>query len=486
MTSAVEPIGYPLIVDLDGTLLLTDTLWEAVLRLVVSKPLTAILIPIWMLRGKAYFKAKVANQQPWQPRRIPLNEPLVEYLQAQRAIGRTIILATAAHRSIAQVVASHLDIFSSVLATDSAVNLEGIHKLEAIVKTVGPQFSYAGNANADIPIWKKAQSAIVVSSSTGLVDRVSKLTRVEQHFVVQGGGWRGWMKAIRVHQWLKNLLVFVPLVTSLTFFQPDHVLHLIECFLAFCAVASGTYIANDLFDLDHDRAHASKRYRPLANGAIELSAAIAVSVVLVTSGLLVTAAINWSLSLILSAYLFLTLAYSLVLKRHVVADMTALAALYTLRIIAGAYAINVPLSQWLLTFSCLLFFGLAALKRCTELSQLEDPASTKTAPGRDYKATDLRVLWPMGVAASFSSVVVFELFMVSQAAATAKEPMPWSPASWITSILLLYWLTRLWIKTSRGEMNDDPIVYAIRDRGSRITVLAIVLFFVAARLPNAL
>jgi 4-hydroxybenzoate polyprenyltransferase len=180
--------------------------------------------------------------------------------------------------------------------------------------------------------------------------------------------------------------------------------------------------------------------------------------------------------LILSAYLFLTLAYSLVLKRHVVADMTALAALYTLRIIAGAYAINVPLSQWLLTFSCLLFFGLAALKRCTELSQLEDPASTKTAPGRDYK----------GVAASFSSVVVFELFMVSQAAATAKDPMPWSPASWITSILLLYWLTRLWIKTSRGEMNDDPIVYAIRDRGSRITVLAIVLFFVAARLPNAL
>jgi 4-hydroxybenzoate polyprenyltransferase len=477
MTAGTTP--YPLVVGLDGTLLKTDSLWELLTHLLVRKPLTALLVPCWLLRGRAYFKAKVASYQPWQSLRAPINAPLVEYLRHQRALGRTIVLATAAHRSIAQAVASDLDLFSLVLATESTVNLEGSTKLHAIVRNVGPEFSYAGNSRADLVIWEQAQTAIVVGRSFRIVDRVSRLTPIERHFAGDRRDWRCWVKAVRVYQWLKNLLVFIPLLTSLTFMLPDKWVRSAVCFLVFSAVASGTYIVNDLLDLDHDRLHPTKQYRPLASGTIGIPEAAAVSLILVVSGVVIAGAISILLSLILLIYLVLTLSYSIVLKRHVVADVTALACLYTLRIIAGAFAIDVPVSEWLLAFSCLMFFGLAVLKRCTELAVL-DPTDKLVAPGRDYRGADLRVLWPIGVASSVCAVVVFELFMESQSVPLSTR----LPMSWTTSILLLYWLTRLWVKTSRGEMNDDPVVFAMRDRGSRIIVLAIVISFVFARLPR--
>jgi 4-hydroxybenzoate polyprenyltransferase len=470
----------PLVVDLDGTLLSTDSLWEGVIRLLIREPLVACLIPFWLLRGRAFLKTSIASHVPWQSLKAPFNEALVEYLRNQRERGRTLVLATAAHRSIAEEIASQVGFFDMVLATEPPENLNGERKLIAIKEKVGNRFSYAGNSDDDLPIWREAESAIVVGSSLKRLNRVAKLTPIECTFAGPGRGWRDLIRSLRVHQWLKNLLVFVPLVTSLTFMFPDYWLRAIICFVAFNLVASGTYIINDLLDLDHDRSHSRKKYRPLASGALSIPGSLGASLMLITLGILIAASISVTLLSILGGYIFLTLSYSSVLKSHVVADIIVLACLYTLRIVAGASAIEVTLSQWLLSFSCLIFLGLAVLKRCAELAALSE-GNNRRAPGRDYAAADLRVLWPMGIASSFCSVVVFELFMASQSQSASQFP-----TSWITSAILLYWLTRLWVKTSRGMMSDDPIVFAMTDRGSRITVLMIVLSFVLLRIPSVL
>lgn len=470
-------IAPTLVVDLDGTLTPVDTLHESLARLLRRQPLQLLRVPLWLAAGRAGFKGAVATRLRLDPASLPWNQPLLDYLREQKAAGRRLVLATAAHRQIADDVAAYLGLFDEVLATADGHNLKGEAKLAAIRAREGEHFAYAGDSAADLPVWAGARAAIVVGGTPQRLAQVQARTPLERHFAHPAGGWAVWRKALRLHQWAKNALLFVPLLTAWTSSTWVALGHLLLAFLAFSLVASATYVVNDLGDLDNDRAHPRKRSRPLASGALPVLQVLAVAAALLLLGFAVALFLSPAFTLALAVYVVLTTAYSAVLKRYVLLDVLALGLLYTIRIIAGAIAIEVAVSAWLLVFSAFIFFSLALVKRCAELVLYRQQGRSASA-GRDYRVEDLVVLWPMGVGASLSAVVVFCLF------ASSHETLVRYAAPdllWITAAGLLYWLGRLWIKTSRGEMHDDPMVYALRDRGSRLTVLTMVAAALSAR-----
>ncbi len=469
--------GMPLIVDLDGTLTPSDTLLESVIKLVKQSPFNLLRLPIWLLSGKSRFKNSIAQHTEFSAEYLPYNELLLAYLRDEKAKGRRIVLATAAHRSIAESVSMHLGLFDLVLATDANLNLKGQAKLQAIEDAVGKSFVYAGDSLADLPIWKAAKAAILV----GVTKKISKLiqldTPIEQDFPKARAGFAVWARALRLHQWLKNLLLFVPLLTAFSFLDIEKFGTMILAFLAFSLVASATYIVNDLWDLENDRAHPRKRLRPFANARLPISHGLAVAASALALAFILALALPSGFSLMLVLYLALTSVYSWVLKEYVLLDVLMLSILYTLRILAGSVAIGVAPSSWLMAFSVFIFLSLALVKRCAELVSHEKngmPASR----GRDYRVTDLVVLWPLGAGAALSSVVVFGLF-ISALDTQLRYASP--QILWLVAIGLIYWLARLWIKTSRSEMHDDPLIYAIKDRGSRIVILLMIVVTLVAK-----
>ena len=460
----------PLVVDLDGTLTPTDTLIESVIRFLKQSPLNFFKVIFWLFLGRAGFKQHIATRVSIAADLLPYNQGLLDYLQSEKRQGRSIILATAAHRLIADKVAAHLGIFDSVLASDANHNLKGRNKLAAIRQTLGDNFVYAGDCQADVPIWQAAQAAVLVGVSPGLSQAVQRVVPVEQTFAVEKAGVSTWLKALRVHQWLKNLLLFVPLLTAFSFADLGRLFTMVLAFMAFSLAASATYIVNDLWDLDNDRAHPRKRLRPFASCQISIGHGVLIAFIALVSALTLAWTVNTGFFMMLVVYVVLTSAYSWVLKEYVLVDVLMLALLYTLRILAGSVAVGIATSSWLLAFSVFMFFSLALVKRCSELVSLEH-AGAKAIRGRDYRVTDLVVLWPLGVGAALSAVVVFGLF-INAPETQVRYASP--QLLWLVAIGLIYWLARLWIKTSRGEMHDDPVIYAIKDRGSRVTVLAMV------------
>lgn len=460
----------PLVVDLDGTLTPTDTLVESLVKVVKQSPLNLIRIPLWLMRGRAGFKEAIANQVSISGELLPYREPLLDYLREEKQKGRKIVLATAAHHSIAHNVANHLKLFDLVLATKVGRNLKGNAKLQAIQENVGDAFVYAGDSQADLPIWKAAQAAVLVDVSGDTAQAVRRDVQIEREFPGESGGLGVWVKALRVHQWLKNLLLFVPLLTAFSFFDLGKLTAMVVAFLAFSFAASATYIVNDLWDLESDRAHPRKRHRPFAGACLPVLNGLAVAAGTLLLALVLAFSISKGFLLMLVLYLVLTSAYSWVLKEYVLIDVLMLSLLYTLRILAGSVAIGISTSSWLLAFSVFMFLSLALVKRCAELVSLEE-TGTATTRGRDYRVTDLVVLWPLGVGSALSAVVVFGLF-ISSPDTQARYGTP--QMLWLVAIGLIYWLARLWVKTSRGEMHDDPVIYAVKNHGSRITVLAMV------------
>ncbi len=471
------PSIAPLVVDLDGTLTPTDTLLESVLDVLKRSPHFVLRLPFWLLKGKAEFKRLVAAHSALAVAHLPYREPLLDYLREEKAQGRRLVLATASHRSIAEGVAAHLGLFDTVLATDEGSNLKGPAKLAAIRAGVGEDFVYAGDSAADLPIWKAARAAVLVGVAPGVAAQVCRDTPIEREFASNGAGLAVWLQALRVHQWLKNTLLFVPLLTAFTFHQVDRIAVLAVAFLAFSFAASATYLVNDLWDLASDRAHPRKRLRPFASARLPILRGLVAAGALLALALALAFTVSKGFAAMVTAYVVLTTTYSLWLKGHVMIDVLVLSLLYTLRILAGSVAIEVATSAWLLAFSVFLFLSLALVKRCGELVSLESSHETATK-GRDYRVSDLAVLWPLGVAAALSSVVVFGLF-IDAPETRARYATP--PLLWLVAIGLIYWLARLWIKTSRGEMQDDPLVFALKDRGSRVTVLVMIAVVLVAR-----
>jgi 4-hydroxybenzoate polyprenyltransferase len=465
-----ETNDLPLVVDLDGTLTLTDTLIESVIQAVKNNPLNIIRLPIWLLGGRAAFKEAIAARSDVAAEYLPYREALGNYLTAEKKRGRRIILATAAHRSIAERVSAHLGFFDQVLATEGRINLKGAAKLAKTRECVGEQFVYVGDSHADLPLWLGSQAAVLAGASPRLADSVRRHVCVEREFPNRNAGLSVWLKALRVHQWLKNLLLFVPLLTAFSFFDADKLVTLAVAFVAMSLGASATYIANDIWDLESDRRHPRKRARPFASGALSISHGLLCAAGLLSVSLVLAFAASDMFAAMLVLYLILTTVYSWFLKTRVVIDVIMLSLLYTLRIFAGSVVVHISTSHWLLAFSVFTFLSLALVKRCSELVSLRASGNAATV-GRDYQVGDLEVLWPLGIGSSLAAVIVFGLFINAPETA-GRYAIP--GLLWFVAIGLISLFARLWIKTVRGAMNDDPVVHLIEDRGSLLTILIMV------------
>jgi len=458
----------PLIVDLDGTLIHTDMLHESALRISRDRPFDVLRMPLWLMQGKAVLKRNLASRSSFDAALLPYNESLLDWLKEQRAAGRRLVLCTASDRAIADAVAAHLGVFDEVLASDGSTNLAGQHKAEALEKQYGQGgFDYVGNSAADLKVWRRARKAIVVNGARGLAGKAEALCGVEREFPPPARGARAWRKVLRVHQWLKNMLLFVPLVAAHQVFDIDNWLTLVLAFISFSLCASTVYIANDLLDLESDRAHPRKRLRPFASGAVPAWHGVVAAPLLLAASVALGSRVGGSFLPWLMVYFLLTCVYSLGLKKVILLDCITLAILYTLRITAGAAALSMPLSFWLLAFSVFLFLSLAFVKRYAEL-KLQAQTGKLKVHGRGYFTTDEPLVMNMGVTAGYASAVVLALYLNSDNVLMLYEQ---PEAVWGAVPVLLFWISWIWMQAHRGHMHDDPVVFAVKDRASQLAGL---------------
>jgi 4-hydroxybenzoate polyprenyltransferase len=471
-------LDRPLCVDLDGTLLATDVLWESLLLLLKQKPFSFFLLPLWLLKGKAFFKRQLANRVALNPASLPYRENVLSLLQEERGVGRELILATASDQQVADSIAQHLGIFSTVLASDGQVNLSGRRKLEALKKHVdGKGFDYAGDAAVDLPLWQAAHQAILVHPSPRVLKKARRVASV--HRVLPSPKFRisYLVKALRVHQWIKNILLFVPLALAHKVGEPELVVKVIFAFVAYSLCASGVYVLNDLLDLESDRLHPRKRNRPFASGILPLKMGVQLVPFLLAGGFSLAALFLPPLfRLALGLYFVLTTAYSLCLKSILIVDVIVLAGLYAFRVLAGALAAGVSLSPWLLMFSIFFFLSLAFVKRYSELCML---LGSSLAPNkaRGYVIADIETVRSIGTVSGCLSVLVLALYTSSR---EVVELYSHPVLLWLIEPFLLYWIIRIWFLAHRGKLDDDPIVFAGKDPTSYAVGGAILLIVIAA------
>lgn len=468
----------PLFVDLDGTLIHSDCLWEGLLLLLRSNPLAVLMIPLWIVRGKSYFKHQVAIRTTLNPESLPYNQQVLAYIQREKAAGRTLILATATDEIIATPIAVYIGLFDAVLATENGTNNSSTTKLAAIkTYTQDQPFEYIGNSTDDLPIWAASAHAIVVTSSPGFTEKVRSCSSSVEVLESTSFNLLTIAKAMRVYQWVKNTLLFVPLVLAHRFLEADLLLTTGIAFLCFSLCASSVYILNDLLDLESDRLHIRKKNRPFASGKLPIS----LGVLLVP--LLVICAFGGSylfvsqdFTLVLLAYFVITTAYTFLLKKIAIIDVLLLAGLYAFRLLAGAIAGDVLISQWLIAFSVFIFLSLAFVKRYSELVALIADNKTE-AKGRAYTVGDVDLLRSVGTACGLVSILIFA-FYINSREVTNLYHRP--QLLWGVGICLLYWILRVWFVAHRGQMHDDPIIFTVKDKASYVVIAVLVTIVVFA------
>lgn len=457
--------GLPvLVIDMDGTLLRSDLLFESFWSACGRDWRSPVPAARALLRGRAALKRCLAGMAALDPASLPYDPAVVAYVGAWRERGGRAALVTAGDQTLARLVAAHLGLFDEVHGSDGVLNLKGTAKAEFLGRRFAETgYAYMGDAWSDLPVWAKAHRVITVNAPTALRARVEALGREFEHLTTASAAWRPYVDALRPHQWLKNLLVFVPMLAAhrldVAAAAPS-----VVAFVAFALVASGVYVVNDLLDLASDRAHPRKRNRPFASGRVPIAHGTWMAAGLFLAGVAVAATLGPAFLLVVVAYVLATTAYSYELKRHVVLDICVLAGLYTIRLIAGGVATGISLSVWLLAFSIFFFLSLAAVKRHAELV---DSAQRRQmhAVGRGYRIDDLPVVSQMAIGAGYVSVVVLALYLTSpDVAELYAEPA----ALWGICAVLLYWISRMVMVAHRGGMHDDPIVYAVKDRTSWI------------------
>lgn len=461
--------GVPLVVDLDGTLISSDLLVESAFAHVGGNPLGVVGVLQALMRGKAALKEHIAAQTPLDVAYLPYDEAVLDLIRRAKSEGRKLVLASASNERYVKAVAEHLGLFDEVYGSSASVNLSSSAKAALLVEKFGERgFDYIGNDRADLAIWRVARRCIGVRLGGSLGQHLKILSPDAEILPETGNRLRAWVKMLRVHQWAKNALVFVAPLTSqhlgLASFPA-----MLAAFFAFSLAASSIYILNDLVDIEADRKHPSKKRRPLAAGTVPILQALVVGPVLLAGALLLAGMLATKFLLVLLAYLALTTLYTFVLKRKMMVDVVALAALYTLRVIGGAEAIQVPVSEWLLGFSMFIFTALALIKRYIELAARLD-ADLPDPSNRNYRKTDLPVILGMASAASFNAITVFALYVSSPAVAQLySHPR----RLWLICPVLLHWLGRVLMLAHRREMDDDPIVFALKDRRSWVAVISI-------------
>ncbi len=470
-----------LFVDLDGSLVRTDLLIESFFGLLKLNLLYLFCIPFWLLRGKAHMKQMIADRVEIDVTLLPYQQDFLAFLQQESKNGRKIYLATASNEKYATQIFEHLGFFKGVIASNATTNMSGTNKLRAIRDVVGNDpFEYAGNAWVDMKIWPHCSSCILVNPDRKTKRAANKQFSVSHTFSDDIGGIRHYLKAIRVHQWIKNVLLFLPLLAAHQVSDTARVVDVFFAFIAFSFCASSVYLLNDLLDLSVDRVHATKNKRPFASGTIPIINGVLLIPVLLVSSAFIALSLSLDFMLALALYYTITLAYSLALKRIVMVDILVLAGLYAMRVIAGAAASDTPLSFWILAFSMFIFLSLAIAKRSSELVTLREDNKVSTA-GRGYRVLDLEFLHSMGISSGYMSVLVMALYINSEAV-TAYYTYP--EIIWLVCPILLYWISRVWLKTGRGEMPDGPIVFAVKDRQSQFIGILVILIVVIAAAIN--
>jgi len=458
--------ALPLYVDLDGTLLRSDLLLESFLELLKRNPLYLILIPLWLLRGKAALKREIARRVQLRVDLLPWNQGLLSYLREQKAVGRRLVLISASDQRLVDAVAAHLALFDAAIGSDGEHNCGGAAKQQRIASEA-PRYVYAGDRAVDLAVWRHAAAAIPVEVSPALRRQLAAQVPIEVEFPRQGSRWRAGVRALRLHQWLKNLLVLLPLALAHELGNSALLLQALLAFVSFGLCASSVYVLNDLLDLPSDRAHHSKHRRPFASGDLPLLHGLMLSPLLLVLAFALAGTLPPAFVGVLALYYLCTGLYSFVLKRIMLVDVILLAGLYTLRIIAGAAAVGVALSFWLLAFSMFLFFSLAVVKRYTELDYLQK-AGVEQSQGRGYLAQDLPMMALFGSASALMSVMVFALYINND---DTRNQYATPELLWLLCPLLLYLITRIWLLAARGQLHEDPLVYAIRDRTSQALML---------------
>lgn len=457
-----------LAIDLDGTLLRTDLLIESALALLARRPWLLFAFPLWLWRGRAHLKREIASRVELDFAALPWDERVLALARAAAADGREVVLCTASDERLASAVAATLGGFDLVLASDGTHNLSGANKAAALVKRYGERgFDYAGNARVDLKVWARARLAIVVNAPASLAKAAARACEVEAVLPTTDRRPLTWLRALRLHQWLKNLLVFVPMLASHRFTDPQVLLDCGLGFLAFCLCASSVYLLNDLLDLASDRHHPRKRSRPLAAGTLPLTHAMVASPLLSVAAFAIALWLSPLFAALLGVYYLLTLAYSFRLKQRPIVDVVVLAGLYTLRIIGGSILLSAPPSFWLLAFSMFLFLSLAMLKRYTELRRLSSDGQQRSK-GRGYEVEDVHLVQSLGAASGYQAVLVLALY-INSSASQALYRLP--ELLWLWCPLLLYWISRAWMIAHRGQMRDDPVIFAATDRTSQLVVV---------------
>ena len=468
--------SQPLIVDLDGTLVHTDMLHETSLRVMRDRPWDLLRLSVWLPQGKAVVKQNMASRARFDPQHLPYNEPLLAWLREQKAAGRKLVLCTASDMAVAQSVAGHLGIFDEVMASDGSRNLGGKVKAASLLDRYGERgYDYVGNSTSDLPVWRHARRAVVVNGSAALLLKAGGICEVEKVFPRLPTGFATWRRVLRVHQWLKNLLLFIPVIAAHQFANVSLWTALVLAFVSFSLCASAVYIFNDLLDLESDRAHPRKRARPFAAGAVPVWVGLLLSLALLASSYWLATHVGGTFLPWLGFYFVLTCAYSWILKRVMLVDCLALAMLYTVRIVAGAAAAGLSLSFWLLAFSVFLFLSLAFVKRYAELEVQVLNGNTK-AHGRGYYTSDAPLVQTLGITAGYGAVLVLALYLNSDAVLRlyATPEIVWAAVP-----VLLFWVSWMWMQAHRGNMHDDPLVFAVKDKAS---LAAGVLFMVVLAL----
>ena len=463
----------PLCVDLDGTLVKSDTLWDGFCRLARNCPQELRHVPAWLSKGRAGFKAEVARHAALDPVRLPYNAAVLRFLQSQHREGRPIFLTTGADSSVAERVAAHLGLFQGTLASDGKTNLTSSDKLRALQATF-PVFDYIGNSRADLPLLAQARQAMVANPTLGLRFSLRmKPLPIAQVFLDRPSAFGTLFKAIRIHQWAKNVLLLAPLAFSHRL-NVESLFSAIAAFFCFSFMASANYLVNDLLDIESDRRHPSKRLRPFASGDLPVIGGIAAVLLLVAGSIAILPLLPATFAFFLAVYIAGTLSYSLYLKRFALVDVLVLSGLYTVRLLAGGAATSTEISHWLAGFSTFLFLSLAMVKRFSELENLRERGISSTH-GRGYLVTDLEQIRTFGTSSATAAVVVFMLYIGGYNVSVLYN----HPSRlWFIVPLLIYWLYRVWLLAARGELDDDPVVFAMRDPvslaiGAAVVALAV-------------
>lgn len=474
----VIDLNIPLIIDLDGTLIKTDSLHEGLITSLLKSPISIFRLVPALFKGKSFFKHIVTDIVEMSADVFCYRNSLLSLIENEKKKGRKILLVTAANQKIADNVQAHLQLFDKVQGSDSTLNLKGKNKLNWLKENFPAGFVYAGDHKADLPIWRESKAAVIVGQGKSQLKEVKKFSI--PYLVVEDEAFnkaREWFKQLRVHQWAKNLLVFVPLLLAHMATDLHALILTFIAFIAFSLVASATYIINDLCDIESDRRHRTKRYRPIAAGTISTLEATIGCLLLFLLGGVILAAISWLTFLCVTIYVAITIAYSFKLKRIPLLDVAIIGTLFTIRVIIGSTVNELPLSPWLNSFSALFFFSLALSKRHVEVMRM--PAAGKEViGGRGYIHADWPLTLSLGVASSISSVVIMLLFLTQEAMINAKYTSP----NWllIEPACVFLWILRIWLLSHRKKLNDDPVIFAVKDRTSLFLAIVVLISFIFA------